>query len=80
MDKTQQIEITIKNSVVIPTDEYADLLSARTRLDVLCDIVVAQKYLINKEEILLIARGAPTNSKHLDTTITPENPGETDHE
>ncbi len=51
--------LNLKNPVTISTDEYADLLSARTRLDVICDWAVMQKYSIDKTELLILARGAP---------------------
>jgi len=56
---TQDGRITVQPAVEIPTDEYADLLSTRTKLDVICDLLVTQTY-VDKELLLLVARGVPT--------------------
>lgn len=66
-----QTKITAMGTVEIPTDEYADLLSAKTRLDVVCDLIVNQTY-IDKELLLLVAQGAPPSVQK------PEAPEESD--
>lgn len=56
MKTPMQIEILAKNTIEITTDEYADLIASRTRLDVVCDLLSAQTY-PDKEILLVVARG-----------------------
>lgn len=58
MGNPMEVHEASKYAVTIPTDEYADLIAARTRLDVLIDIVRKQQY-SNREDLLLVACATP---------------------
>jgi hypothetical protein len=52
------------NSVTISLDEYMDLQSARTRLDVISDVLTTETYADTKR-LLVIARGIQPNQPPL---------------
>lgn len=72
----RQTEITIMPTIEISTDEYADLLSARTRLDVVCDILETTTLsYTDKELLLVVAQGIstlPTPPEAVKEEKTPE--------
>ena len=64
-----------RNSVTITADEYADLQASRVRLEILTDYLEMQKYSIDKEEALIMARGkipTPPPPPSPDTTVATE--------
>ena len=56
------IIIDLGDNVIVSKDEYADLQAARTRLDVIIDLLTAGKYL-DKDAILTVAGGQPVKNE-----------------
>jgi len=73
MENPMGVQATFQYVVTIPTDEYVDLLSTRTKLDVICDLLDTQTY-VDKGLLLLVARGVPTPRQlpEQDETLVPE--------
>jgi len=51
------ISVIADDRVVITSEEYADLIAARTRIDILVDLLNGDKFLVSDKVILTIAQG-----------------------